>query len=58
MTAMTVYRARQALVLEGMEAALQRKPRPPNATGNFIQARVIQEIRRIPRPVAPDFVFK
>ena len=28
-TAMTVYRARQALVLEGMEAALQRKPRPP-----------------------------
>jgi len=26
--AMTVYRARQALVLEGMEAALQRKPRP------------------------------
>ncbi len=29
MTAMTVYRARQALVLEGMEAALQRKPRKP-----------------------------
>ena len=28
-TAMTVSRARQALVLEGMEAALQRKPRPP-----------------------------
>ncbi|MCY4522014.1 MAG: helix-turn-helix domain-containing protein [Caldilineaceae bacterium] len=28
-TPMTVYRARQALVLEGMEAALQRKPRPP-----------------------------
>ena len=28
-TAMTVYRARQALVREGMEAALQRKPRPP-----------------------------
>ena len=28
-TAMTVYRARQALVLEGLEAALQRKPRPP-----------------------------
>ena len=27
--AMTVYRARQALVREGMEAALQRKPRPP-----------------------------
>ena len=27
---MTVYRARaRALVLEGMEAALQRKPRPP-----------------------------
>ncbi len=28
-TAMTVSRARQALVLEGMEVALQRKPRPP-----------------------------
>ena len=28
-TAMTVYRARQALVLEGLEAALQRKPRKP-----------------------------
>ena len=28
-TTMTVYRARQALVLEGMAAALQRKPRPP-----------------------------
>ena len=27
-TAMTMYRARQALVLEEMEAALQRKPQP------------------------------
>ena len=30
---MTVYRARQVLVLEGMEAALQRKPRPPKLDG-------------------------
>ena len=30
---MTVYRARQALVLEGMEAALQRKPRPSKLDG-------------------------
>jgi hypothetical protein len=32
-TAMTVSRTRQALVLEGMEAALQHKPRPPKLDG-------------------------
>ena len=31
-TAMTVSRARQALVLEGMETALQRKPQPARPT--------------------------
>ena len=32
MTAMTVSRARQALVREGMEAARQRKPQPARPT--------------------------
>ena len=49
-----VYRQHQD-ILQRLGSSPQRKP---NATGNFIQKRVIQESRRIPRPVAPDFVFK
>ena len=48
-TAMTVYRARQALVLEGLEAALQHKPRPPKLDG-VAQAELVRLTCLTPPP--------
>ena len=56
-TAMTVYRARQALVLEGMEAALQRKPRPPKLDGTA-EAELIRLACSTPPPGRTRWTLK
>ncbi|MDE0670584.1 MAG: helix-turn-helix domain-containing protein [Caldilineaceae bacterium] len=55
--AMTVYRARQALVLEGMEAALQRKPRPSKLDG-VAQAELVRLACSTPPPGRARWTLK
>ena len=55
--AMTVYRARQALVLEGMETALQRKPRPSKLDG-VAQAELIRLACSTPPPGRARWTLK
>ena len=58
--AMTVYRARQALVLEGMEAALQRKPRPPRPSklDGMAQAELVRLACSTPPPGRARWTLK
>ena len=55
--AMTVYRAHQALVLEGMEAALQRKPRPFKLDG-VTQAELVRLACSTPPPGRARWTLK